>query len=78
MIPDKPAGIVTTLVITPIISSNKNIMHKEEKVERWSLCASFLFIVTVAHVFGPCGYECFFSQTFVLPVAIFTGELYKK
>lgn len=32
--PDKPAGIVIVLFIVAIIYSNKNIMHREEKVER--------------------------------------------
>lgn len=34
--PDKPAGFVNLLFVEAVISSNKNVMHSEKKVERIS------------------------------------------
>lgn len=77
MFPDKPAGIVTVLLIVAFISSNKNIMHREENVEKIKVHYGWMDQI-MAHIFGPCSYECFISQASVRSVATLASGLYKK
>lgn len=58
------------VVMVAVISSNKNIMHREERFERTVVvlarCDGFSLTVTMAQTsFGPWDYECFISQASV-------------